>query len=232
MSGFIRKAACRGHCPTIFRSYRYYERPELTARLLQERSRCALLSRLTDMAKVRWRSTAHMEFGYQTASYWVNGEARASCVTWTPKRWSMIFIAGEETASLVVFDDVPPLDVARTELFSAQVDQLLFESGSEVAMVTLVPLRCLRAPAARPDAARCRRSAAQRRKRLQRTFGSGVASPEVRQRENKDRVPGSRGRRPTVYNVSALKRFRRRFQPTCACDGLHARARRRHFCRA
>ena len=188
MSGFIRKAACRGHCPTIFRSYRYYERPELTARLLQERSVARFIVAPDGYGKSSLAlDYAHVVFGFKRV-YWVNG--KSPCFLRDLDAETMVddLTRGEEPASLVVFDDVPPLDAARTELFSAQVDQLL-ESGSEV-VVTLVPSADAYAHLQRD---RMRLGAGDlllNDEEVARTFGSGVASPEVRQRENKDRVPG------------------------------------------
>ena len=125
MTSFLVKSACNGHCPNHLVSRRHYPRPDLIARLLRERH----VSRFLVAPEGFGRSVLAMEYAQVVFSFehtfWVNG--RSPCFLRDLDRG---IVASElfnldDKPFLVVFDDIPPLDAARAELFSSSLDSLL-----------------------------------------------------------------------------------------------------------
>lgn len=125
MTSFLAKSACNGHCPNHLASRRHYSRPDLIARLLRERH----VSRFLVAPEGFGRSGLAMEYAQVVFSFehtfWVNG--RSPCFLRDLDRG---IVAAElsrldNKTLLVVFDDIPPLEATRAELFSTSLDSLL-----------------------------------------------------------------------------------------------------------
>ena len=125
MSSFIAKAACRGSRPSHLLSYRYYQRQRLVSRLLKERGVARFIIGPYGYGKTGLAlEYADTIFGF-AGVFWVNckspcfvrdldeGSIAADCIRYEPR------------ARLVVFEDVPFLDVERAEKFSREIDALL-----------------------------------------------------------------------------------------------------------
>ena len=125
MSGFITKAACSGHRPTQFAGYAGYQRSELVARLLKERSIARFVvapvgygktSLLVDYAETMF-SWVHV--------FWVNGQSPCFIRDLDDGIIASGCKSVDTNVRLVVFDDVPVLSAERAVLFSRQIDELL-----------------------------------------------------------------------------------------------------------
>lgn len=137
MSTFIESTACRGRRPQGLVSRIHHPRSELVARLLKERHVARFLVAPDGFGKtsLAW-SYAEVVFSFSHV-FWVN--ARSPCFL----RDLDAQLIGEgvrrldESASLVVFEDLPRLDAERARLLARLLDELL-EQGVEV-LATCAP---------------------------------------------------------------------------------------------
>ena len=139
MSGFIQKAACSGRRPSQFAGFNAYQRSDLIARLLGERSIARFVvapagygktSLLVDYAETMF-AWVHV--------FWVNGQSPCFIRDVDEGTIAGDCLAVDKDARLIIFDDVPALDQQRAQSFSDQIDQLL-GAGCEV-IVACTP-RC------------------------------------------------------------------------------------------
>ena len=134
MSGFILKAACCGRRPSQFAGYQGYQRADLITRLLTERS----VSRFVVAPEGYGKTSLVLDYA-ETAFewvhvFWINGKSPCFLRDLDAKTIAQDCMNVDEKVRLVVFDDVPVLDSARAQAFSAQLDELL-EAGVEVVAI-------------------------------------------------------------------------------------------------
>lgn len=137
MSGYVSRAACRGHRPAQFVSYCGFQRSALIARLLKERDVARFV-----VAPAGYGKTSLVIDYAETMFAWSHTiwlSAQSPCFIRDLDAGIIASDCFEVDAEvgLVVIDDLPSLDANRARLFSDEMDALL-ERGCEV-MVTCVP---------------------------------------------------------------------------------------------
>ena len=137
MSGFLYSAACKGRRPKHLKDQSLVSRPDLIARLLCDRGVARFIVAPTGFGKTLLAAEyAEVVFSFRH-TFWVN--AASPCFLRDLDAGGMAQAIGkaDEQPSLVVFDDIPRMDLARADAFSTVVDELL-SAGNEV-VVTCVP---------------------------------------------------------------------------------------------
>lgn len=131
MTSFISKSACRGRRPASLIGFSGRQRPQLVAHLLRERN----VARFVVAPCGYGKTSVAVEYAETIFSwahvFWINCQSPcfvrdldASCV-------ARCCLLSDQSAQLVVFDNLPALDQARAEQLSKEIDALL-EEGCEV----------------------------------------------------------------------------------------------------
>lgn len=137
MTSFISKSACRGRRPATLIGFNGRQRPQLVAHLLRERNVARFIVAPCGYGK----TSVAVEYAETIFSwahvFWINCQSPcfvrdldASCV-------ARSCLSADQSAQLVVFDNLPSLDQGRAELLSREIDALL-EEGCEV-LATCAP---------------------------------------------------------------------------------------------
>lgn len=137
MSSFIEKSACKGRHPGGVSVHQRRSRSDLVARLLRQRRVARFIIAPDGFGKTSLAyEYAHVIFSFSHV-FWVN--AKSPCFLRDIDAGTMFneIIRFDRTPSLVVIEDLPPLDHERVEAFSDLIDQLL-GFGDEV-LVTCTP---------------------------------------------------------------------------------------------
>ena len=137
MSGFILRAVCHGHRPAHLSGVRYYQRSSLVSQLLRERG----VSRFIVAPPGYGKTSLAMDYAETMMSFanviWINGQSPCFVRDLDEGALAASCQEADRSVRLVVFDDLPHLDAARSERFSHEIDELL-QSDCEV-IVTCVP---------------------------------------------------------------------------------------------
>ena len=137
MSGFISRAACRGHRPPAFADYSGYERPALSSLLLKDRGVARFIVAPSGYGKSALAfEYAGTMFGW-IHTFWINAQSPCFIRDLDAGVIASSCLALDEEASLVVFDDLPALDDDRVVRFSREIDDLLAKKCEVI--VTSVP---------------------------------------------------------------------------------------------
>lgn len=137
MLSFLAQSACRGNRPSRFSSLRAYPRPDLVAKLLRERNVARFMVAPAGFGK----STLALEYAETVFAFdhvfWV--DCASPCFLRDLDARGIVegLVEVDGEPFLAVFEDVPPLDSLRAELFGAVLDDLL-ERGCEV-LITCTP---------------------------------------------------------------------------------------------
>ena len=137
MPDFLAKAACRGRRPQHLAARRIFPRPDLIAKLLRERHVARFVVAPDGYGKtalaLEYADTVH-RFDHVA---WLDG--RSPCFLRDLDRGIVAetLLEADREPLLVVIEDVPPLDPARVDALSSDMDRLL-ERGCEV-LVTCSP---------------------------------------------------------------------------------------------
>ena len=137
MLSFLAQSACRGNRPSRFSSLRAYPRPALVAKLLRERNVARFMVAPAGFGK----STLALEYAETVFAFdhvlWV--DCASPCFLRDLDARGIVegLVEVDGEPFLAVFEDVPPLDSLRAELFGAVLDDLL-ERGCEV-LITCTP---------------------------------------------------------------------------------------------
>lgn len=137
MSTFVSRSACKRHRPSHYASYSGFQRSALMARLLKERD----VARFIVAPHGFGKTYLALDYGETMFSwahvFWINAQSPCFIRDLDSKDIVAACIDADPEVALVVFDDLPALDVKRAEEFSKEIDVLL-ERGCEV-VVTCVP---------------------------------------------------------------------------------------------
>ena len=137
MSGFLYSAACKGRRPKHLKDRSIVSRPGLIARLLRDRGVARFVVAPTGFGKTLLASEyAEVVFSFRH-TFWVNASSPCFLRDLDAGGMAQAIRKADAQPSLVVFDDVPRMDVARADAFSGVVDELL-SAGNEV-IATCVP---------------------------------------------------------------------------------------------
>ncbi|WP_294421548.1 hypothetical protein, partial [uncultured Senegalimassilia sp.] len=137
MLSFLAQSACRGNRPSKFSSLRAYPRPALVAKLLRERNVARFMVAPAGFGK----STLALEYAETVFAFdhvfWI--DCASPCFLRDLDARGIVegLVEVDDQPFLAVFEDVPPLDSLRAELFGAVLDDLL-DRGCE-ALVTCTP---------------------------------------------------------------------------------------------
>ena len=136
-SGFVSRAACGGRRPTQFSAHVAHERPALVTRLLKNRDVARFIVAPSGYGKtclaIEYAETIHAWGNV----FWFNAQSPCFVRDLDAKVIASACLSVNPDAALVVFDDIPELDMGRQELLSEEIDKLLAE-GCEV-IVTCLP---------------------------------------------------------------------------------------------
>lgn len=137
MLSFLAQSACRGNRPSRFSSLRAYPRPALVAKLLRERNVARFMVAPSGFGK----STLALEYAETVFAFdhvfWI--DCASPCFLRDLDARGIVdgLVEVDDQSFLAVFEDVPPLDSLRAELFGAVLDDLL-DRGCEV-LITCTP---------------------------------------------------------------------------------------------
>ena len=137
MLSFLAQSACRGNRPSRFSSLRAYPRPALVAKLLRERNVARFMVAPSGFGK----STLALEYAETVFAFdhvfWI--DCASPCFLRDLDARGIVdgLVEVDDQSFLAVFEDVPPLDSLRAELFDAVLDDLL-DRGCEV-LITCTP---------------------------------------------------------------------------------------------
>ena len=137
MPDFLAKAACRGRRPQHLAARRIFPRPDLIAKLLRERH----VARFVVAPDGYGKTALALEYADTVYRFehvaWLDG--RSPCFLRDLDRGIVAeaLLEADREPLLVVIEDVPPLDPARVDALSSDMDRLL-ERGCEV-LVTCSP---------------------------------------------------------------------------------------------
>lgn len=137
MLSFLAQSACRGNRPSRFSSLRAYPRPALVAKLLRERNVARFMVAPSGFGK----STLALEYAETVFAFdhvfWI--DCASPCFLRDLDARGIVdgLVEVDDRSFLAVFEDVPPLDSLRAELFGAVLDDLL-DRGCEV-LITCTP---------------------------------------------------------------------------------------------
>lgn len=125
MSGFIVRAACRGHRPSHYNAYEGRERPRLLGLLLKDRGVARYIVAPDGYGKTSL-AIAYAETMFSWShTFWVNAASPCFIRDLDEGTIASSCLSFDGEAALVVFDAVPSLDSARAEAFSGEIDKLL-----------------------------------------------------------------------------------------------------------
>lgn len=131
MSTFIESAACRGRRPQGLVARVHHQRSELVARLLKERRVARFLVAPDGFGKTSLAyAYADVVFSFAHV-FWLSCRSPCFLRDLDAGRIGADVLRLDESASLVVFEDLPRLDAERAASFSGLLDALL-ERGVEV----------------------------------------------------------------------------------------------------
>ena len=137
MSEFLLRSACRGRRPLQGSSSRHVPRPALIARLLRERHVARFIVAPDGYGKTQLAlEYADTVFSFEHV-FWVDGASPCFLRDVDEGCVARVLLAAEREPFLVVFEDLPPLDPARAEGLSHEMDALL-DRDCEV-LATCVP---------------------------------------------------------------------------------------------
>lgn len=136
-SSYIARAACHGQRPASYQADSGFQRSHLISRLLKERGVARFIVAPPGYGKSLLAvDYAETVFGWQH-TFWFNAQSPCFIRDIDANVLAGACLEFDTDAALAVFDDVPWLDGARMEAFSAQIDKLL-RAGCEV-IVNMMP---------------------------------------------------------------------------------------------
>ena len=131
MPSFIEQCQCRGNRPAGVIGQHHNLRPDITGNLLRNRAVARFLVAPTGYGKSSCAyEYAHVVFGFEHA-FWVRCNSPCFLRDLDDGELFDLIMDVDAEARLVVLDDVPHLDQARTELFDELIGKLL-DTGCEV----------------------------------------------------------------------------------------------------
>ena len=137
MSTFVEQAACRGRHPQGFSAHQRRSRPDLVARLLRQRRVPRFIVAPGGFGKSYLAyDYAHVVFSFNHV-FWISGRSPCFLRDIDANSLCAEILRVDREPSLVVFEDLPPLDETRVRSFVRLVSGLL-SAGNEV-IVTCTP---------------------------------------------------------------------------------------------
>ena len=125
MSGFISRAACCGHRPLNYASFNGIERPTLSTRLLKDRDVARFIVAPSGYGKTAL-AIEYAETMFDWAHvFWINAQSPCFIRDLDAGVIASECLKSDRQLALVVFDDVPVLELDRAESFSREIDALL-----------------------------------------------------------------------------------------------------------
>ncbi len=134
VSNFVAKSACRGHRPSQFVAFSGNQRPRLIARLAKERHTARFIVAPAGFGKTSLAlGYAEMMFSWVHV-FWVNAGSPCFIRDLDAGVIGGDCLACDADAKLVVIDDLPSLDAARSSRLSEEID-FLIGRGCEVIVI-------------------------------------------------------------------------------------------------